>query len=243
MKWLVFTGLCVAALITLGALAVDERDVVWEGRTAHCPYCRVDLPALANACRECDRSLDWSSQSEECRWCLPRADVGYLRDMADEIELDEPLPEALGGFSLAYFRGMEEGACTFCAGLGVVLEDTAEVTCSVCRGRKQCVACDGDRVVVVGDSDAFWALKQRQDSRRRAEARADLTGLPLNRTALADADVEALAGFAELEQLTDDRGRRPLETARARAKDAFAKLRAEFDKKEKPRDPNTKDDS
>ncbi len=240
MKWLVFTGFCVVLLITLGALAVDERDVVWEGRKTLCPYCRVDLPSLANVCRECNRSVDWSPQQEECRWCLPRTDIGYLQDMIDELDLEEPLPKSLAGFQLAYFRAIDEGACTYCAGLGAVMEGTAEVRCPVCRGRKRCIACDGDRGVMVGDPAKYRVLLARQDARRRAEERAKLTGLPLNRSALSDQDIEELAGYVEIESLVDDRDRSPLETARARAKDAFKKIRKEFDRR--PR-RNADDDS
>lgn len=243
MKWLVFTGACVAMLITLGALAVDERDVSWEGREAHCPYCRSDLPALANVCKDCDRSVDWVPKSEECRWSLSRAEINYMRDMVDSLELEEPLPEELAGFQLAYFRGMEEGACAYCAGLGMTLEGTAEVTCKVCRGRKRCIACDGDRVVSVGDPRAYWALQRRQDQRRRAEERAKLTGLPINRNTLLDEDVEALAGYAEIEKIVDDLGRSPLEMARARAEEAFRKLRKVYDAREKPKNAAPDDDS
>ena len=78
MKWLLFTSASVVALIALGILAVDERDVIWESRQPLCGYCRAALAPHAVVCRECDRSLDWRSSKEECGWCLDRTDVDHL---------------------------------------------------------------------------------------------------------------------------------------------------------------------
>jgi len=243
MKWLLFTGACVAVLVILGALAVDERDVVWEGREASCPYCRVDLPDMAVVCKACNRSVDWMPLSEECTWCLERNDVGHLKDLVEGMKLEEgSMPEGLTGFPFAYFKGIDEGACTFCAGLGQVLEGTAEVRCPVCRGRKRCIACDGDRVVIFADPRARWAARQRLEQRERAERRAKLTGLPLKRTMLVDEDVATLAGFAEIEALRDDKDRSLLVRARERVKTAFALLNEEFARVSAARKAETADD-
>lgn len=225
MKWLVFTGLCVAVLITLGLLAVDERDVVWEGRQAFCPYCRAEMPRLAVVCPKCRRSVDWTTNQEPCRWCLNRADVKHMNELFDDLQLEsDPLPGALGAFTIAYFRSMDEGACTYCGGLGDVIENGVDVVCPVCRGGKLCIACGGDGSVTIGDEGAHTRVLERRSARELAEARAEVTGLPLKRALLTDQDVEALMGYAEAETLTDERGRNLLVRARARVKRAFQAL-------------------
>jgi hypothetical protein len=225
MKWLAFTGVCVAVLITLGLLAVDERDIVWEGRQAFCPYCRAEMPRLALVCAECRRSVDWTSHQEPCRWCLNRTDVKHMNALFDDLQFEsDPLPGALGAFTIAYFRSMDEGACTYCGGLGEVLENGVDVVCPVCRGEKLCVACGGDGAVTVGDEGAHRRELDRRRARDLAEARAEVTGLPLKRALLTDQDVEALMGHAEAETLTDEHGRNLLTRARARVKRAFEAL-------------------
>jgi hypothetical protein len=241
MKWLAFTGASVAMLIALGILAVDERDVVWEGRQVFCPYCRAELRPLALACNECRRTFDWVTHRETCRWCLPRADVEHLNAMFEELSIEEePLPGALQAFPMAFFRAMDEGTCTFCGGVGSVLEGEAEVDCSICRGDKSCIGCGGDRVVILGDPGAHRSLLERREVRRAADERSRLTGQPLMRTVLTDGDVAALRGFAEAETLSDEQGRNLLTRSRAKLDRAYLAVREEF---EKARRERTADDA
>jgi len=231
MKWLVFTGACVVALVSLGVLAVDARNVHWEvradGPVALCPYCRTEVHRFATVCAQCRRAIDWDAHNDPCRWCLEREDVELLKDRFTALELDEgPLPGDLARYPRAYFLDMEEGACTYCAGLGKVVEGSngTEVNCPVCRGDGRCVACGGDRVVVTGDESAASRLDQRQALWRRALRREAMTHLPLKRALLVDEDVDLLRGYREAEQIEDEEGKNLLERARERIEGAFAAL-------------------
>ena len=228
MKWLAFTLAIVAALITLGILAVDERDVVWESNQPKCPYCRVDLEHYSVVCAHCDRSIDWMPHTQSCEWCLAEADVEIFNDMFTAVGVEEgPLPGQLAEFPVGYFLSMDEGACTYCSGLGQVVVDRAEVKCPVCRGGKFCIACSGTRSVIHGDEEAHNRRLRRSEERNSSERRELVTGLPLKRGLMTDRDVEALAGYAEAESIQDEHGRNVLERARARIKRAFRALSAE----------------
>lgn len=226
MKWLAFTAACVVALIALGVLAVDERDVEWEGRKPLCPYCRVEVSFYAVACSACDRTLDWEPHKEPCRWCLQKEDVELLRDglHALELEDDDPLPASLAEFAKPYLLAIEPGKCTYCGGLGSVLRGEEELPCPVCRGEENCVACGGDRVVVVGDKRAHRRRLERGRVWEEALRRERLTHLPLRRAALVDDDVEALNGQVEAEELVDEDGNNLLELARRRIERAYGAL-------------------
>jgi hypothetical protein len=232
MKWVLFTSGCVVALVALGFLAVDERDVVWEGRKPLCGYCRAELAHHAVVCRECNRSLDWRPHSEECRWCLERTDVDHLLRLYRDIAKAGPLPDALVAYE-AYFEAIDVGDCTYCGGIGKVMDGGEEADCPVCRGDRRCVACGGTRSVVIGDDAAHRRALERQDERMRAKVRGVVTDLPLNDGALVDKDVAALRGYVEAEDLTDVHGRKVLELARERMKAAFRVLHEEHAKRAK----------
>jgi len=234
MKWVLFTSGCVAALVALGFLAVDERDVVWEGRTPLCGYCRAELAEQAVVCRECNRSVDWRPGSEECHWCLERKDADHLTRLYRELVKSGPLPETLVPYE-AYLEAIDVGSCTYCGGVGNVVEGGKEVVCPVCRGkeRDRCIACGGTRSVVIGDSGAHRRWLERQDAHVRAKERGSVTDLPLNDGVLVDEDVDALRGYVEAEKLTDEHGRNLLEMARARLQGVFRALHEERAKREK----------
>jgi ribosomal protein L40E len=235
MKWLLFTSASVVVLIALGLLAVDERDVVWEGRKALCGYCRAELPYHAVVCRECDRSLDWRTNKEECGWCLDRKDVDHLRDVYRELVASGPLPTSLEAYG-PYFDAIEVGQCTYCGGIGKVMNGGEEVVCPVCRGDKRCIACGGSRSVVIGDEGAHRRALEREDARSRARERATVADLPVNVEMLVDGDVAALRGYAEAEGLRDSAGRKLLEEmAHGRLKAAFRALHEEHDRRAKER--------
>jgi hypothetical protein len=232
MKWLLFTSASVAALIGLGLLAVDERDVIWEGRKAVCGYCRAELAYYSVVCRECDRSLDWRTHQEECRWCLDRSDVDELLDLYRGLVAAGPLPAALGGYE-AYLGAIEVGECTYCGGVGRVVEAAQEKDCPVCRGGKKCIACGGSRSVVIGDESARRSALEREDTRVRAQERAVVAGLPLNLDLVVDEDVAALRGYREAEDLTDAAGRKLLDQARAQILGVFHALHGERERRAK----------
>ena len=232
MKWLVFTGACVAALISLGVLAVDERDALWEGRLALCPYCREELNSYALQCLHCRRTVDWVSTEEACRWCLSAEDVKILRDGLAALKLDkgDPLPE----FTRPYLLSIETGDCTYCGGLGSVMNGRGEMTCPVCRGRKRCIACEGGRKVVIGDKRAHQRALERKQAWQEALRREALTHLKLRREKLLDEDVKALRGFAEIETVVDDAGDNLLERASARVAQAFKAIHDAVEQQPKP---------
>jgi hypothetical protein len=225
MRWLVFTAACVVALVSLGVLAVDERDVVWQGREPHCPYCRAPVELYAFTCKECQKSFDWVARSESCHWCLDRLEADTLRVRFEGLgSTGKPLPERLGDFHQLYFRGIEEGHCTYCGGLGTIpLNGPGEGTsCPVCFGGKRCIACGGDRRMVFGDREARKRELRRAEERAHAERRRKLSGLPIDIDELLKRDVEALRGYAEAEKLRDTLGRDTLlDTASVRVRRAF----------------------
>lgn len=229
MKWFLFTSGCVIALVTLGVLAVDERDVVWEGRQPLCPYCRAEVRLGSVACPDCDRSFDWRSHREECRWCLSQEDVEHLQKVYRELkDAEGPLPDDVAEFG-PYFEAIDAGNCTFCAGIGKVIEGGKEIDCPVCRAKNggRCIACGGSRSVVVGDDGAHRRLAERTDARQRAMERATVADLHLNAEMLVDEDVAALKGYVEVEQLCDAAGRDLLDLAHERVKAAFRVLHEE----------------
>jgi len=229
MRWYVFTAAVVVVLIALGIAAVDERDVIWEGRTPICPHCRTPVAQLAIFCTACDRNFDWVPSTEECRWCLDREDARHLRMLFEALGEDkEPLPGELASYPTAYFRAMEAGACTYCAGLGVVLENGVKLPCPVCRGGRECIGCGGDRVVQLGDPAAHRAEVARLEVWQRAERRAAVTRQQIDRTLVVVEDVRALTGAQEAERLTDEQGRNLLERARARVTEAFRALQTQL---------------
>jgi len=228
MKWLIFTSAVVVALVTLGILAVDERDVVWEGRTALCGYCRAELPNNAVVCANCDRSLDWRTAKEECRWCLDITDIEHLLGLyRDLVPEDAPLPASLAKYGRAYFDAIDVGACTYCGGLGKIVDGEGKEVCPVCRGTKRCIACAGSRSVVLGDEGARRRALEREDAHERARQRAETADLPVNEQMLVDEDVAALRGYLEAEELKDEAGRNLLQLGRERLAGAFRTLHDE----------------
>jgi len=225
MKWLAFTSIVVASLVALGIYSVMPPTVVWEGRVPHCPKCRTEINSFAGLCAKCDRPVSWSPNDEECGWCLSKEDVEYLKDSYRDLELGEVKHIGLlAKFPKAYYLVMEPGACAFCAGLGKVEQEEAEVTCPVCRGGKKCVGCDGDREMVIGEEDIHMAWLDRQREWSRARARSELTHLPVRQSRLVDQDVEALIGHEQAEAILDERGSPLLKRAQTRAALAFEAL-------------------
>lgn len=232
MKWLAFTLVVVAALVALGVLAVDERDVEWEGRQPYCPHCRAKVATYAVACPACDRTFDWEANREPCKWCLSKEDAELLRDGLDALELpgDQPLPSPLARFTKPYLLAIEAGACTYCGGLGNVVSGQEEMPCPVCRGGGRCVACAGRRTVTVGSKQAHLRMLERTRRWAAAQEREKLTRMPLRKGPLVDEDVDSLAGFVQAEQLVGEDGEALLLRARQKIRDVFSALHDQVDK-------------
>ncbi|MGQ0615325.1 MAG: hypothetical protein ACT4PV_16460 [Planctomycetaceae bacterium] len=228
MKWLAFTAVCVFSLVLLGILAVDERNVVWEGDKSFCPYCRSELNHYAFACKECRHSVDWVSHAQPCRACLDRDAAELLKAKFAALQITGPeLPAALDEFNRAYFLSLDAGACGYCGGLGEVKENGAqESPCPICLGQDRCIACGGDRVVVFGDPEAHRRSVERRLAREEAIRRAELLGIPVPQSELLREDLVALTGFAEAATLRDGEGRTLAELARGRLQRAAASLEA-----------------
>ena len=232
MKWFAFTAACIAVLVALGVLAVDERDVIWEERDAFCPYCRSGVTSYAVACKECERTFDWAPHRENCRWCLASEDVEILKDRFELLASEEdPLPGALAPFPRAYFLNIDQGSCTYCGGLGKIRNGSEEAACPVCGGRATCIACNGDRVVIVGSERAHWAALERERAWAEAAERSQLTGLPMLQQEIMAADVDALRGWQEVEELKDEDGKSLLARARGRIEQVFKALTEEVARK------------
>ena len=224
-RWLLFTGVCVASLIALGIQAVDERDVVWEGRDAFCPYCRSELRFYAMACKECRRTLDWTATQETCGWCLDRETALLLKETYERVRTSTGShPGGLVAWAPSYFREMDAGDCGFCAGLGRIGSADQKETCPVCRGGRDCVGCDGSRTVVVGDVRADRRLLRHRTIREQAQRRAELTGIPADDDALLNDEVFALQGYVEVDTLSGPGGRL-VQSALDRAVEALAAVR------------------
>ncbi len=231
MRWLSFTGICIVAFVTLGILAVDERDVVWEAGEPLCPYCRAVLRPLAISCKECRRTVDWVGTTVPCPGCLDSADVDHMRDRFDALALPATtMPAWLMAFPQGYFHVMDRGACGFCAGLKQIGEAAAARPCPVCRGDGRCVLCGGDRLVEVGSEQVHRRALERRREWAEGERREKLTHLPLQRDKLVDRDVSELRGSIEASSIRDEAGRNLVDRAREQLAAAFAALAAEHDR-------------
>jgi hypothetical protein len=224
-KWLIFTGVCVASLIALGIQAVDERDVVWEARDVSCPYCRSELPYYAMACKQCQRTLDWTATQEDCAWCLDRETVALLTESYERVRTHAGShPGELAAWTPAFYREMDAGDCGFCAGIGQIGSAEEKKACPICRGGRDCISCDGSRSVIVGDVRADRRLLRHRSIREQAERRAELTGIPADNDALLNDEVFALQGYVEVETLSGPNGRL-VQSALDRAVEALTAVR------------------
>ena len=231
MKWLVFTAACVVALVALGVLAVDERNVFWEGREPHCPYCRADVAFYAITCKECRKNFDWEPRTEPCRWCLERDEARVLRQRYETLAKPGDLPASRPPAYAAFVMSIGAGDCTFCGGLGKIVEHGAEgQECPVCFNGKRCIGCKGNRETLVGHPAAQRARQARLAERERLRRRESATGIAPRLDELLAGDVSALAGYAEAEELRDAGNRRLLQLGMDRvrhASDAVSKAARE----------------
>ncbi len=163
MGWLVVTGLAVLTLVALSMFALDRPDVVWAAGKPQCPHCRADVHAYGRRCPTCREEFDWVPTSDEtspaCARCLSPAQDEWLgerrRALGDEkaaarlaTALGVPVPAAA-----AYLAVVGRGQCGWCGGTGLDLVDgegKSRAPCPVCLGERRCVACAGDRRVLVG---------------------------------------------------------------------------------------------
>lgn len=163
MGWLVVTGVVVLTLVALSMFALDRPDVVWAAGKAQCPNCRSDVHAYGRRCPSCREEFDWVPTSDEtsptCARCLSPAQDEWVRERRRVLGEDKAaarLAEALGvpaAAAKAYLADIGRGQCGWCGGTGHDLaapEGKERPPCPVCLGDRRCIACGGDRRVLVG---------------------------------------------------------------------------------------------
>lgn len=187
MGWLVVTGVIVLTLVGLSVFALDRPDAVWtEGKPA-CPHCRTDVPHFAHRCPTCREEFDWVVTPDEaqplCTHCLSPGQEDWVRERKRALGEDAAVERVAKTFSVTpaaaaeYLGVVGRGQCGACGGTGLdVTAEGAEIlACPVCFGGQRCVACGGDRRVVLGDEPAHGAIQ-----RYRAVVRGvDLAHTPL----------------------------------------------------------------
>lgn len=163
MGWLVVTGLVVLTLVALSMFALDRPDVVWAAGKAQCPHCRSDVHPYGRRCPTCREEFDWVPTSDEtspvCARCLSPAQDEWVRErrrVLGEEKAAARLAEALRVAPAAateYLAVVGRGQCGYCGGTGTDLAAAGakdRPPCPVCLGDRRCIACGGDRRVLVG---------------------------------------------------------------------------------------------
>jgi hypothetical protein len=178
LRWLVSTGLIVGALVLLGILAMDQKDVVWAGGKPHCPHCRSDTPMFSTRCPVCREPYDWVEEPHDdspyCSHCMSPGEQEWLRTKREALEKahgEDAFVQRVSkatGFDAAtareWLRDLGAGQCGWCGGTGRDLSAPAEPpgrkVCPVCLGAKKCIGCGGDSRVAVGRASASNALER-----------------------------------------------------------------------------------
>ncbi len=202
-RWWIVTLVLVGLLFGLSALALDRPNVVWSKGVAHCPHCRAEAGLGARRCGACREEFDWSVAPEEASplspWSLSALEEEQLRQRVRVLTTPVAVERLARELALspevaqAYLESVGSGLCGWCGGTGqeppspAVVERPpakASVTCQICLGRKQCIACGGDRHMRLGDVGAAEALERYRariaDLRATVpldEQRAELTRL------------------------------------------------------------------
>lgn len=179
MGWLVVTGVVVLTLVALSMFALDRPNVVWSAGKPQCPHCRADVHAYGRRCPTCREEFDWIPAADEaspvCARCLSPAQDEWHRErrrVLGEEKAVARVAEALGVPAAAaaeYLAVVGRGQCGWCGGTGFDLAApgaTPRTPCPVCLGDRRCIACGGDRRVLVGleaaaiDAARYDALAQ-----------------------------------------------------------------------------------
>ncbi len=163
MGWLVVTGVAVLTLVALSMFALDRPDVVWAAGKAQCPHCRADVHAYGRRCPTCREEFDWVPTSDEaspvCARCLSPAQDEWVRERRRVLGEDKAAARLAAALHVptatatAYLAVVGRGQCGYCGGAGVDLGATEakdRPPCPVCLGDRRCIACGGDRRVLVG---------------------------------------------------------------------------------------------
>lgn len=169
-RWWVLTLVVVGVLLLISALALDRPNVVWDDGVPHCPHCRSEVAFYSRLCPTCNEPYDWKVASGEgsplSHWSLTSLEARYLRERVDALgatlanqrvahTLQIPLESAQ-----VYLESVDRGRCGWCGGTGrdVGLEGE-DTVCPVCFGTAQCIACGGDRRILIGDEAAHVAYE------------------------------------------------------------------------------------
>jgi hypothetical protein len=229
-RWMLF-GLSIFGLVALMTYwAMDRENVVWEDGKPECPHCRSEVEFHSRVCRTCRQGYDWVRDERLCDLCLTESDVVALRSIP-ENELEAALAavgdEKVRAGIRTWLAEIRKGACVYCGGTGRDLwartpnGETAP-DCPVCLGDGDCVLCDGDLKVVVGD------LGAHRDLVRLRERWSNLRGR-LNRARPEDLQetledgIERLRGYDEMQfRLGDEDG--PVDRATLRRDDILKAL-------------------
>jgi hypothetical protein len=166
-RWWILTGVVVLVLVGLSVLALSHPAVVWHELKPHCPHCRHEVQPYSQRCASCQQEYEWvvapDEESPLSHWSLSALENEHVRRRVAEIGKEEAerriaarlglSPEAAG----EYLTSLSWGRCGWCGGSGRDLATPGEgepVPCPVCFGRQQCIACDGDRRMRLGDAGA-----------------------------------------------------------------------------------------
>jgi hypothetical protein len=178
-RWLLVLGLPALVFLGLSLWAIDKPDVVWRGDpgdpaslTPACSLCRTPVRMYATRCPACDRDLDWHVAPKEdspiCSFCLSPGESDAIQARRRALG-EEPaaarVAEALGippAGARAWLASARPGACGWCGGTGddPAPADRESGDCAVCFGEGECIGCDGDRSVVVGQEDADLRIRR-----------------------------------------------------------------------------------
>lgn len=186
MKWVIASVGLLVVIVVFSLAALDQKDVVWEGCTPHCPHCRDEVSRFAEVCSHCQRAFDWQAYERECDACFSLRDVEFIRKtyspkseqfIADLVKKGAE-PDVVAEFEL-YVKELKPGACAYCGGTkkwiapgfqdGTV-DSKSPMTrllfrftsgmCPVCFGDGMCPQCEGERRVRCGREDSSRALDQ-----------------------------------------------------------------------------------
>jgi hypothetical protein len=169
-RWWVLTLAVIGVLVLISMLALDRPNVIWAGETPECPHCRHDVELYSHRCADCGGEFDWFAPSEdeapissaslsaqEAEWIRERVKVLGPEVAAQRIATDTGLNAEAAA---AYLASVGRGDCGWCGGTRIDLaaKDGEDAECPACFGSAHCVACGGDRRVLIGDQRAARAL-------------------------------------------------------------------------------------
>jgi hypothetical protein len=173
-RWWILTVVVLGVLLMISALALDRPNVVWSDAEPYCPHCRANVAFYSSRCQTCREQYDWTVAPEDehaiSRWSLSSLEANHVHDRIQALGPEEAAERVARKLSLdpeaaqAYLETVARGLCGYCGGTGRDLGSEAETVppCPVCFGRRECIACGGDRRERIGDEGAHRALLEYQ---------------------------------------------------------------------------------